>query len=69
MVRKVADDPIMVVSESARARKAAPLRQGPQAVVVSAFASDRRAGWSSQRRSVRLIDLERRARFARVESV
>lgn len=69
MVRKVADDPVKVVSENARARKAAPLRQCPQAIVVSAFASDRRAGWSSPRRSVRLIDLERRARFARVESV
>ncbi len=70
MVRKVgADDPIMVVSENARARKPAPLRQYPQAVVVSAFASDRRAGWSNPRRSTRLIDLERRARFARIESV
>ncbi len=69
MVRKVADDPIMVVPENTRARKAAALLQCPQALVVSAFASDRRAGRNNPRRSLRLIDLERRARFARIESV
>lgn len=70
MVRKVgADDPVMAVSANARARKAAPLLRGAQTIVVSAFASDRRTGWSNPGRSNRLIDLERRARFARIESV
>ncbi|KAF2990023.1 hypothetical protein MJC1_02940 [Methylocystis sp. MJC1] len=69
MVRKVgADDPVMVVSGNARARKAAPLLRSSQTVAVSAFASDRRASWSNPSRSNRLIDLERRARFARIES-
>ena len=37
--------------------------------LISSFALERRAGWQVPRRSSRLINLERRARFARIETV
>lgn len=40
-----------------------------QEAVISSFALERRAGWDVSRRTNRPINLERRARFARIESL
>lgn len=39
-----------------------------KSAVISAFALERRGGWTVSRRSNRPINLERRARFARIET-
>jgi hypothetical protein len=36
--------------------------------LISSYALERRAGWSVSRRPNKLINLERRARFARIET-
>lgn len=66
------------VEEGADARRymvfrtsAPPAKKRPvdtQVVEGSQFGLERRAGWNVSRRAMRLIDLERRARFSRVES-
>jgi hypothetical protein len=62
MVRKLGvNDLAMVVPVKARA--------GKEAAVVASYAIMKRAGWTLARRSPRLINLERRARFARIDSV
>lgn len=68
----------MLRKSEADGRKAAcataPVRTGPvqsfnaQDAMTSAFALERRAGWHVSRRSNRPINLERRARFARIET-
>ncbi len=69
---------LMLLKSEADGRKPAgattPVRTGTdqtfnaQDVVTSAFALERRAGWHVPRRSNRPINLERRARFARIET-
>jgi hypothetical protein len=69
MVRKSgADDPDMVVSSTASTRATAAHSKDKQGAVVTTFGLERRAGWNVARRAVRPINLERRARFARIEA-
>jgi hypothetical protein len=70
MVRKFgADDPIMVISGNARANKGGARPNGAQTAAAASFGMGKRASWSLARPSVRPIDLERRARFARIETI
>lgn len=39
-----------------------------QNAVISTFGLERRAGWNVSKRAMRPINLERRARFARIET-
>jgi hypothetical protein len=69
MVRKpAADDPVMVVSGNARAHRAGVRPRGAKAVVAATYGFVKHAGWGLGRGAPRLINLERRARFARIES-
>lgn len=63
-----ADDGAPAVSATAPARRVKSRSGKAQNVVVSTFGMERRAGWSGARRVMRPINLERRARFARIET-
>lgn len=67
MVAKSGDDGLgMAVGEIAPAMVPPPGRKNAQKIAGSGFAAARRDGWNLGRVAARPINLERRARFARI---
>jgi hypothetical protein len=70
MVRKFGvDDSTGIITQHTRDHKARTPAGSTQFVAASAYLLEKRTGWSLGRRSARPIDLERRARFARIETM
>ncbi|WP_457798333.1 hypothetical protein [Methylocystis sp. S23] len=63
------DGRVLAVSPASPASRAAKQPDDARNAVISTFGLERRAGRNVARRPMRPINLERRARFARIESV
>lgn len=70
MIRKLgADASVIAVQGNARAYKVETRSRGARSAVAGAYALVKSAGWNPGRRSPKLINLERRARFSRYDAV
>lgn len=63
------DGSAMAVSKVAAGQRSDKGPQDAQPFVVSTLAREKRAAWSAPRGLIRPINLERRARFARIDTV